>query len=406
MEALATLALVCNITQLVEQGISLAQLYKDVRKAGSSIENVRLQELMAMATAVDEERITLNSPQPLNSLDSQIKDVALKTVAASRKLEQCLCRLRYKDDAGKVARGPADIFLRSLWKKSNIAELYKEYEGLQQVLQTSLLRNVNNVLVQIQDDQTQSLIKVIETNDSVRKLLDGDCRLAASALSALNNFKQSHERSIQQLAKKMEDLALDERQRSARDRLLKCLDFEGRLDRVDQIEARVGQYHETAKWIFIDPDMEAASNSDSEREITSDSGISDDDPRVDSLDDEYGDGGGNGDEDDDDGEDDDVDDVEDDRTRSDGLYPYPYYEEQHARMAEVRHLFMDWLQNGTRIFYVSGKAGSGKSSIMAYIYGEMRPLVAWPTIISYTGALVYHSLCSVSSSSIHRRINS
>lgn len=204
MEALATLVLVCNITQLVEQGLSLVKFYRQVQKAGSSAENSRMQQLMTTATAVDEGCIHLDSPRPLNALDSQIRDVAQKAVATSYELNQCLHYLKYKDDAGKVTRSSTGTFWKTLRRRDRVSDLYKQYERLQMVLQTSLLGNVNRLLLQIRDEQTQELIKISATNDAIRKLLEGDSRLAVSAYSALHDFKQSCKNSMQHLERKME----------------------------------------------------------------------------------------------------------------------------------------------------------------------------------------------------------
>lgn len=340
MEALATLSLVCNITQLVEQGLSIAQIYKQVRIAGLSSEYQRLQDLMTIAATVDEAYSNLNSPQPLHSIDSQIKDIAIKSIMISRELKRCLHDVMYKDEAGVFPRSPANTLMQTLRRRPNISELYKEYERLQLALQTSLLRNVHHLLLQIRDEHTEELIKISATNDAVRRLLEGDSRMAATASAAIQKFKKSYEESMQRLERTMEALVQEERRRSAQDRLLKCLDFDGRLDRVDQIEARVGQNHETARWIFVDPDRQMFDEHFASRSHTPDDkcGTGDDQG--------YG-------------------------AVSADTYEATSNYFQRTQMDRVRLRFTDWLRNGSGIFHLSGKAGSGKSSLMAYIHREL-----------------------------------
>lgn len=336
MEALATLSLVCNITQLVEEGLSLAKLYKQVRKAGSSSENIRLQELMKLVAAVDKAYISLNSPQPLNLIDSEIKDIAVESTKASRELNSCLLGLAYKDAAGSLPRSPAATFLRTLRRQSDISELYKHYEKLQMVLRTSLLRSVHHLLLQIRDEHTEEFIKIGATNNAIRSLLEGKPRTAAAASGVI-------EKSIQQLEKKMESLVLEEQRKAARARLarlLERLDFDGRLGRLDQIEARVGQNHETPSWIFVDPDKTTIVEDSRARSHTPVDEFEDDDDQV------YGT-------------------VSKDTCQATGNHF------QRPQRNQARIHFVEWLRNGSGIFHLSGKPGSGKSSLMAYIYHDL-----------------------------------
>ena len=84
-----------------------------------------------------------------------------------------------------MARSSAGAFWKTLRGRASVSELYKQYELLQTVLQTSLLRNVNSLLLQIRDEQTQELIKLSASNDAVRKLIEGDSQLAALAYAAM-----------------------------------------------------------------------------------------------------------------------------------------------------------------------------------------------------------------------------
>lgn len=340
MEALATLSLVCNITQLVEEGLSLAELYMKVRTAGSSSENQRLQDLMTTAATVEEAYITLDSPQPLDSVDSRIKDIARKSTAASRELNRCLHNLMYKDDTGTFPRSSADTFWRTLRRRSHISELYKQYEGLQMVLQTSLLGHVRHLLLQTRDEHTKELITIRATSSAVRRLLEGNSGIAATASVAIHDFKLHYENSMQQLEMRMEARVLEERRRSAKDRFLASLDFDGRLERVDQIEARVGQNHETAKWIFVDPDKQTLDETACSRSHTPD------------VECEVGDDGGYG-------------------PVSAGVSQNISDRFQRPQMTQVRIRFTDWLRSGGGIFHLFGKAGSGKSCFMASIHEEL-----------------------------------
>jgi hypothetical protein len=126
------------------------------------------------------------------------------------------------------------------------------------------------------------------------------------------------------------------------DRIVKSLEFEGMYRRYDAVEEA---HFKTFRWIVA----EDTQDKDSEEEDSQD----DDDEISQDEDDEDSQDGN-----DEDSQDDDDEDSQDD----DG------YEAQDNGLKNLaRAKFTNWLSSGSGIFHISGKLGSGKSTLMKFI---------------------------------------
>jgi hypothetical protein len=57
--------------------------------------------------------------------------------------------------------------------------------------------------------------------------------------------------------------------------------------------------------------------------------------------------------------------------------------------SSARDLFIDWLSGGSGIFHISGKLGSGKSTLMKFLCGESRTTTE---LQKWAGMLLFHDL--------------
>lgn len=316
MEALVVVGLVCNTAQLVEQGLELVKICRDVSKTGSFQQNDQLAVFSTLATSVSEACVKSPISTTSPSSDRQMHDCALKCVSAARKLCATARHVWYEAD-GTTERGRVDKLYRYRKSRSEIRRLQDVFAKQHSLLQTSLLISIRD---RIAADRNHQAPQQLASNDHIRKLLDGDCTAAREASEAIQRFENEMQTMLTSVkfeidtsktavVSEMQQLALDDRSRAALDAVMSRLEFPGMHDRENSIRNRVSDYGATAKWIFGD-----------------------------------------------------FDDVE-----SDGLS-----NERLQHMRELSARFNQWIVDGTGIWFIEGKPGSGKSSLMSYIRAHLQ----------------------------------
>ena len=142
-------------------------------------------------------------------------------------------------------------------------------------------------------------------------------------------------------------------------RLLDALAFPEMNDRRNMIERRVADFGETYRWMFYPARETGTNDSDLDDGDESDPSIEDIDSGADPDINEEEEGGTNRN---DQGE-------EVDTTNDDTLSSV-------SSEAGTSHyqapIFVEWLRNGEQLFWINGKPGSGKSTLMDYVYRELR----------------------------------
>lgn len=324
--SLAAIALVCNITQMVEQGIVLAKCLHNVSKTGSTAQLRALQEFNLLSQTVSDNARTVpvtESPASIK-ISYQIEQCALKCGRTAEQLRALAYEICYKKDK-RSPRNAVQKNVISLRKRSQIEELRKEFDALQLLLQTSLLTGLRNELQHQSSHQNKHLVNI---DENVRKLLNADIAAARDASVATRNFQsQSKKRTIAKveeigretvqqtkaseavLTRKLDQVVLDSRQRRAYQRLIDNIGFDSMHAREDYISERVSDSRADAKWIFGNFAWR-----DEHEYLSQDQ-----------------------------------------------------FEAMQRKQLRVHRSFVKWLREGTGIWFVGGKPGSGKSTLMSFI---------------------------------------
>ena len=323
MEALATLAVACNVLQLVDQGIKIGTTCYEMAKTGSTPEITTLEALTKLVADASA------APQPFSSsaTDRDLEECAQRCATAAAELSKAVHDIRYQEGTLAERSKPMRL-LKAYRNMSKIKQQKDIFFDIQMLLQTKYLQAIR---LDIESTNTEETKQLLLMNADIQKLLRGaetDRTAAGDALAAITAIKAQltsvsgdikHE--TQTIVNKLDAEKLETDRRGAITRLAEALMFEGMHERDNEIKARVYKYGETAKWIF--GDIEGPNTDDAEAE----------DIEVDDL-------------------------------------------ERDQDMKDPRNIisfrFRKWLRQTGGIWFVEGKPGSGKSSLMRYIRDNLK----------------------------------
>jgi hypothetical protein len=339
LTAFAGLGLACNIIQLSELGIKLAKQCKEISATGSTREISATIDLSDIVIKVSD--TSTNFPpnaSPGSTAIPQVQDCATRSVKAATELKTLAREITHRKDG--TERTLLEKGYKSLRMRSKIEAQQKSLAQIQSSLQTSLLNSIRGDIRSSRDITSQQLVAV---NTSVQNVIDGNAAATTQLLQAIEDIQRSHKTELVQTAQsinaqtmstqnaitarldtvdihidaaeaivagQLKAINLDDRQRHALERLHDMLSYETMHERENDIRARVHDYGETAKWIF--GDLES------------------------------------------------IDDAE--------VQNRPVREaEMQGRKQAVYRSFETWVRSGSGIWFVEGKAGSGKSSLMSFV---------------------------------------
>lgn len=134
MEAVAVLALACNVSQLVEQSLQIGTIVKEIYQDGSlkSHDELRLESESLQKFATD-----VKTPQHSTS-EQELKSIADDCIEIAKSLQQDFKQLT------STGRWVADIKTgwRAYRKRESIEKLVQRLERHQQRLNTGLLVSI------------------------------------------------------------------------------------------------------------------------------------------------------------------------------------------------------------------------------------------------------------------------
>lgn len=170
MEALAALSLVCNILQLIDEGTKLATACREFSKYGASHEIQTLEALDKLSTDASESWKQALQSSSSSDIDRQIERCAHRCTAAVTALHLTIRDVRYKDGSS-VERKP----IRKAWKARQsvpkIEEQKKTFAEVQMLLQTTLLTAIRK---EIQDNGDADTKHRISMDKDIQELLNGN----------------------------------------------------------------------------------------------------------------------------------------------------------------------------------------------------------------------------------------
>ena len=341
MEALVALGLVCNIAQLVEQGLEVTRVFKEFKKTGSSAELDRAQKLQVLIASTRESCATAIPAGTQDVLEQKLQTCVGSSMRLAQQLADKLNNVLYKDTASTEKRSTIDRTYRMLRARAEIEALERNLIDTETFLQTTILLSLRTRLERL--DKT-----VIGQDANLQKLLDGDCKFAKNVLEGLPKLEvelqklraslsvardeivkegkasEDHLRSrMEQIAfKQRTDLqiaALGRNRQAVQQRLMDALYFEGVAERKNALQQNYDDEdgYKTMEWLFTG-------------EITSDA---------------TGAGG---------------------------------YDGDLKIMKRVHVQFTEWLASTDQEFWIAGKPGSGKSVLMSHIGDNVRADLGGP----------------------------
>ncbi|OTB16307.1 hypothetical protein K445DRAFT_351197, partial [Daldinia sp. EC12] len=393
MDPFSAIGLAGNIITFVDFGFGLISTAKSIynSKSGASADN---EDLYSMAERLQQLTMELKGPRPIVSSqqDRRLYDVAIECEDVSVELSKFLDKLKAKDPRSK--RHALKTALRNWWKNDQKSELEKRLDRCKEQLSLELLSSMKAELSkqlskldnygQASKNELQSLARNIE---SLRQGSNVSC-LTTDALDQI--------RALVQLS---DDAILKVRQ----NRVLDALRFQSMNERFEDIEEA---HLKTFDWILDDrtdntPGTYDPIDNDDTRNYISDDITStresqttleeeSNDDAHSSMNDDTGSlrgsqaslGGGPSDNSSSVWHIDDSLSVAESersvvglprslpavRTLSSTIHSAEGIPREILQgMIEARDSFITWLENGTGVFYILGKPGSGKSTLMKYL---------------------------------------
>jgi hypothetical protein len=393
MEAIAALGLVSNTIQLIDFTAKLISQSASFLQSSSDA----IPENLKIRTLVNENR---------NQIRKILEETGAQT-AEEKALHQAAktCDHRVTDllsvldrlmvpsrsDGTRSKRKRVWIALKSQWKRDEVTARRADLEQAQRQLNTALLQFIRSSQASGFDElrtrltDIDSALALLASKSDIERIINHQSNKLHRLLDSLNARHDHHdaaqERTLQQIsqahvesqahskrtAEKVDNLTwavLDESERRRAVELIQSLkfpDIDARVDMISEAAAR------TFGWIlgdgnnsidYFDDDGTKASmvSHDTEDNDSTDSTEDLDSTNVrDDSDDSSGTSGTDSID-----QSDEIDD--DDSNNSSRSLPQD----------QARTTFEDWLENGTGIFWLSGKAGSGKSTLMKFLQHHRR----------------------------------
>ncbi|KAK5219588.1 hypothetical protein LTR72_007972 [Exophiala xenobiotica] len=327
MDPITALGLACNILQLVEQGIGAAMVCKEFDQQGSLDENKKIEEYAELISAANRDLESTFGKQALTTpaRAARLQKVATDASATAAELKKTLNQLKVsKKQMGAAFR----TSLKSFIKKGTIDRLRKELEGHEKTLSSDLLKDLYRRAGE--DDITR--------RNDFKALSDGQNDIISQVLGRLQIVSTDVQIEIKasQTVVMTHLAAQDASAQQSESRVMRRFDA---LDVVTKDAARANhgltshlQYQgkESLKHRLLDalafPEMTERRN------------------MIEGRVDDFGE-----------------------------TYQWIFSSQGGSDSWEGRHGFVKWLQSGTKIFWINGKPGSGKSTLMDFIYQNLQP---------------------------------
>ncbi|KIW20683.1 hypothetical protein PV08_01260 [Exophiala spinifera] len=327
IEPVTALGLVCNIFQLIEQGIEAAVACKAIYERGSLDTNNEVERYAQSISVANKDLQTiLKAQEGTRAIRARrLQSIANEAFSTAEDLKKILNNLKLSKSQWK---GAFKTSLKSLVNKGTIDRLRAKLEQQDAALRSALLKE--QYIKALEDDRVRQ--KRFETlseghKDIIARVLQrlsqaSDASLAATRASEAAITSHLNQQNVRldkseatimgrfnaqealMESQRTKTIALhDEVRESSRSHLLDSLAFAEMSERRNMIEKRVRDFGETFVWVLRGPD------------------------RI--------------------------------KHSPDDVCP--------------QSDFVKWLSSGSEIFWISGKPGSGKSQLMDFIYQNLKP---------------------------------
>ncbi|KAI0534097.1 hypothetical protein GGR58DRAFT_484149 [Xylaria digitata] len=356
MSGLETLGIVCNIFQVISFAHETVTLCKKVYRTGTGVDQevsenaVFLEKLSSQVVGLD-----LDAPGVRSADEQQLLDTLKKCRDVSRDLREEINFITEHAKKGSLA-STLKIAAKTNWRKRRLEKLERKLNDAQRLMETSLLVRISNRLeieslnLDVLAGDLKSFVRRYKTGERTLvglvsvEALKTRAHISSASTAIEHNVSKNTAIEVQRSARDisshiarvvddstatvrrdLHELQLNAESSVHRDRLLSSLKFAGMNERRQQIKE---SFPNTFQWVFgdeFDNDRKAESDDES---------------------------GGN-----------------EDTTSGDAReFPsaeYPY-------CISKWDSFEDWLRSGTSVYWISGKPGSGKTTLVKYLLSSER----------------------------------
>ncbi|RYP07349.1 hypothetical protein DL764_002565 [Monosporascus ibericus] len=337
MSGLEALSLACNIMTVISFGRETVSICKAVYQ-GRSPDDQLIDIATSLAATSDELQNENRAMNPKPGHERLLVDIASKCNVTARALDDEVKFLMVNYKKGSL-KETLRVAVKANWRKSRLERLEKSLHDYQCAMETQLLasiwkkwdatyasgyRKMSDLIKQEKSMTRDHTTKEVERAEaSIR----GHVTLQASEVKDLINKHITTEmrNTASGIMESLRNATIQDHTANQQQRLLQSLKFPSMDERRNQVH---DSYEGTFQWIFY-PDYRAHDSSNDE---SSDDELSDDE----ASDDE----------------------ASDDESRDDGW--------------SIGHdvswdSFVEWLKSDNDMYWISGKAGSGKSTLVRFI---------------------------------------
>ncbi|SPO03019.1 uncharacterized protein DNG_05700 [Cephalotrichum gorgonifer] len=353
MDPISAVGFAASILTFIDFSYKLVTGTLQVINDGRSTENFHTKEVVDDFRRVTEK---LEEARPSNSEhEIALRKLAGKCQTLSGKLNEILLKLIA--EKGSTKWEAVKVAFRSLCKKGEVAEMVALLGQYRSKILTrlSLILNERQLFISLQiKDMGEHVEKGLSQIVDQLKELQGD--LLSSVKKSLGDINdvsltdedRTHLRTIEGLKATLDSLLDSSRPPTPETRVLRQLYFPSLFSREDSVP-RAG--YGTFKWILNDTRDDDDSGEDSD-DSEEDSGDSDEDAS----------------------------DSDEDASDSDEERFHEQMKQSRQEQSQARSTLLQWLSSEKGFFHISGKAGSGKSTLMKLIAGHsktQRELEKW-----------------------------
>ncbi|ETS86535.1 hypothetical protein PFICI_00363 [Pestalotiopsis fici W106-1] len=334
METLAALGIACNLMQVISFTGETITLCKHIYKRGSANPSLETnaKTLQVLIQSLDKSLQASTSQLPSDKATQELGELAKKCLVAVTTLSTELAKIATAASKGSIGKTIIAIS-RHLCKYGDLRRLQDEIQGYQSTLESGLL-------VRICSTNEAAVIQSREEFKSLNTTLQ-------HFINALAKNHVHVSQLIQSVENRVENGFLAIRDEATQRRVLGSLKYDGMNDRRNTVKPH---HRRTFEWIFRDRAAEHDSEDDDFSDLESDCASDHSVAYSNTSEPESVSHNGNGD------------------TFNDGILSDTSQDDTSLPW----NSFVSWLQSDDSVYWVSGKPGSGKSTLMLFLLRDSR----------------------------------
>ncbi|KAL7809402.1 hypothetical protein V8C44DRAFT_334400 [Trichoderma aethiopicum] len=337
MSGLEALSLVCSIMQVISFTKEVLTVCKDVYEGRTTADSQMGKDAASIKELLEEMNRTAGSSPQQTKEENELHAIAQKCSKAAEELENGILRVTNNQKPGSPM-GAVSAGIRSFFGKRKITSLYDQFCKHQKTLETHILVRLCTKSEAVMLQERDEFHQLSETmKHFVSQMAAGHTDMASLVTRDGTQTRQQIQQSEDRLKQEINDVHTEAISEAKRERLLCSLKYESMNSRRTGLKPA----HEATYLSIFDslgavaPDAEG---SDAEGSDAEGSGVqgSNEEPYGEEFDEE----------------------------------PFKEFHEKpfvDGKAARAWEKFIAWLQSEKQVFWIQGKPGSGKSTLMKFI---------------------------------------